>query len=235
MRGVCTYDTLAHTLGVARERDWPPDAILVTGDIAQDESRLTYEVFRQCFSELGVPVYCLPGNHDNVAFMKATLDSPPFQFCGHAENDQWVMVMLNSQRPGKASGKVATTELERLRSLLEAHPNKHFLVALHHHPVATGSRWLDTVPLRNPDEFFGVLDQHSNVRCLLWGHIHQVYDQQRKGVRLLATPSTCSQFLPHSDEFAVDESHPPAYRILQLYRDGSVETTVRWCEFITAG
>ena len=36
LRGVQTVPALAHTLAQARTRDWPVDAILVTGDIVQD-------------------------------------------------------------------------------------------------------------------------------------------------------------------------------------------------------
>ena len=36
---------------------------------------------------------------------------------------------------------------------------------------------------------------------LSWGHVHQCFDDRRRGVRLLATPSTCAQFLPLSDQF----------------------------------
>ena len=48
-----------------------------------------------------------------------------------------------------------------------------------------------------------------------------------KGVRLLATPSTCAQFLPNADDFAVDP-RPPAYRTLELRPDGSLLTEVVW-------
>ena len=59
--------------------------------------------------------------------------------------------------------------------------------------------------------------------------MHQSYDALRKGVRLLATPSTCAQFLPNSDEFAVDP-RPPAYRTFALRADGSLLTEVVWVE-----
>jgi len=48
-------------------------------------------------------------------------------------------------------------------------------------------------------------------------------------VRLLATPSTCAQFLPHADEFAVDP-RPPGYRTFELRPDGSLLTEVMWVE-----
>jgi Icc protein len=68
-----------------------------------------------------------------------------------------------------------------------------------------------------------------HVRGILWGHVHQVYEAERNGVRLFATPSTGAQFLPHSDRYAVD-SRPPAYRTLDLQADGRIESEVRWVE-----
>jgi len=44
MRGVNTYDTFMSVLARSQtSRYWPADAILVTGDIVQDESRAGYE------------------------------------------------------------------------------------------------------------------------------------------------------------------------------------------------
>jgi len=96
------------------------------------------------------------------------------------------------------------------------------------------SRWLDRVALENSEEFFSLLDRYDNVRAIVWGHVHQAYEGMRKNVRLLATPSTCAQFLPHADEFAVDR-RPPAYRTLELRSDGSLLTEVVWVEKRLAG
>ena len=63
------------------------------------------------------------------------------------------------------------------------------------------SRWLDRVGLENAAEFLQTIDRHRNVRAIVWGHVHQAYEGLRKGVRLLATPSTCAQFLPHAARF----------------------------------
>jgi 3',5'-cyclic-AMP phosphodiesterase len=95
------------------------------------------------------------------------------------------------------------------------------------------SRWLDRVGLVNADEFFRVIDAHRDVRAILWGHVHQSFDALRRNVRLLATPSTCAQFLPHSDEFAVDP-RPPAYRTLTLRADGTILTEVVWVDACSA-
>ena len=88
-----------------------------------------------------------------------------------------------------------------------------------------GSRWIDKVALRNPEDLYAVTDRYPCVRVVVWGHVHQCHDSRRKGVRLLATPSTCAQFLPHSEDFEIDPA-PPGYRRLTLRADGSIETEV---------
>jgi Icc protein len=103
------------------------------------------------------------------------------------------------------------------------------MVCLHHHPVPMSSRWLDNVGLANADEFLHTIEAHRNVRAVVWGHVHQSFDVLRKGVRLLATPSTCAQFVPHAPDFAVDR-RPPGYRTLELRPDGTLLTEVVWVE-----
>ena len=93
------------------------------------------------------------------------------------------------------------------------------MVCLHHHPIAMDSRWLDTIGLANAEEFWRIIDSHAHVRAVAWGHVHQAYEGTRGGVRLFATPSTCAQFLPKSDRYAIDR-RPPAYRSFQLHPDG---------------
>jgi Icc protein len=48
-------------------------------------------------------------------------------------------------------------------------------------------------------------------------------------VQLLGTPSTCAQFLPHSDRYAIDQ-RPPAYRHFDLHDDGRLSSAVHWVE-----
>ena len=85
MRGVTTYDTLVAVLRHAqRDRRWPVDGVIVSGDIVQDESRAGYELFKSEMAPLGVPVYCIPGNHDDPKLMNELLSRAPFHFCGDA-------------------------------------------------------------------------------------------------------------------------------------------------------
>ncbi|HEX4240670.1 MAG TPA: metallophosphoesterase [Steroidobacteraceae bacterium] len=227
LRGVETQSSLNAVLDDAFAQAADYAAILVTGDLVQDDPS-GYRRFANAFRGLGKPVLCIPGNHDEPDAMRHELSGAPFQICGTREIEHWQFIMLDSYDPGHVGGRLSATELRRLDDALRASP-KHAMVCLHHHPVRMQSRWLDTVGLADPDEFWSVIDAHPHVRAVVWGHVHQVYESRRGNVRLFATPSTGAQFLPKSDRYAVD-SRPPGYRHFDLHADGRIDTAVRWVE-----
>lgn len=228
LRGVPTLASLSTVLEHARRVQWPPDALLVTGDMVQDDPA-GYAHFRRMFGSLRLPVLCLPGNHDLPGAMRRELSRSPFVTGGHVDLGPWRIVLLDSVVPGRAGGALSEASLSALEEALGNAGKRHALVCLHHHPVPMMSRWLDQVGLANARDFFSVIDRHINVRGIVWGHVHQNFDALRNGVRLLATPSTCAQFLPEADQFAVDR-RPPAYRTLDLNPDGSIVTEVLWTD-----
>jgi Icc protein len=228
LRGISTLPSFEATLANARQRDWPPDALLITGDLVQDDPS-GYVHFKRLLGGLRLPVLCLPGNHDEPEAMRRELDCAPFIVGGAVDVGLWRIVLLDSTIAGSAAGRISADGLAALESALAGAAQRHVLVCLHHHPVPMDSRWLDRVGLQNAAEFLNVIDRHPNVRGIVWGHVHQGYDALRRGVRLLATPSTCAQFLPHSEQFAIDR-RPPGYRTLELKADGSIVTELVWLE-----
>ena len=108
MRGVNTYQTLKAVLEQAQaSRHWPPQAILATGDLVQDETRAGYERFRRAFRDFGLPVYCLPGNHDEPVLMAEMLNHAPFQYCGTVEMGDWCLVLLSTFSKGDDGGRLS--------------------------------------------------------------------------------------------------------------------------------
>jgi len=227
LRGVETDLTLRIVLDDAFARVPDFAAVLVTGDLVQDDPA-GYLRFRSIFGNSPKPVLCIPGNHDEPDAMRRALAMAPFQICGTYAVAGWQLVMLDSYDPGHVGGRLAQGELERLDRAL-SQSSEHAMVCLHHHPVDMGSRWLDSVGLANPDDFWRVIDAHAHVRAVAWGHVHQAYHGRRGRVHLYATPSTGAQFLPNSDRYAVD-SRPPAYRSFVLHADGRLESAVHWVE-----
>jgi Icc protein len=226
LRGVATLPALRATIAAAREDIAACSAILATGDLVQDDPG-GYVHFQREFAHLGKPVLCIPGNHDDLPAMRAALTQPPFQMGGVFDVGNWRVVLLDSTIAGETGGALSKPELQALENALQAAPNRHALICLHHHAVPMRSRWLDTVGLANSDEFFAVVRRHPGVRAIAFGHVHQALDEERDGVKIIATPSTCAQFLPGSDEFAID-NQPPGYRRLRLFEDGNLNSEVVW-------
>jgi Icc protein len=229
LRGVDTASTLARVVGSARADPRRPDAVLATGDLSQDETAATYARFRAILTPLAVPVWCVPGNHDAPPGIDRALATAPFHVGGSFVAGRWSIILLSSFAAGDHGGRLGDEQLAWLAATLRAHHDRHVLVALHHHVLPLGSRWLDEFGLRDADALLAAIGAAPHVRAVLAGHVHQASDLMRNGVRYLTTPSTCFQFLPQSDAFALDV-RPPGYRWLDLMPDGSIATEVTWID-----
>ncbi len=232
LRGINTLQTLRHTLTHAGARFDAADAYLLSGDLVHDDPS-GYQAVAAAFSDSAAPVYCIPGNHDTPEQMRIALAHPPFQMGGSALLGDWVIILLDSFVPNTDGGRIGADQLVQLDRTLASHADKHALVCLHHHPIKMRSEWLDTVGLEDADAFLALIARHKNVRGILWGHVHQALDLFSQGVRYMATPATCAQFKPLSDDFALDNK-PPGYRVLELMSDGSIATEVVWVDNLAA-
>jgi Icc protein len=223
--GLNTEQSLISVIASVHARNLRPDLILATGDLVHDGTPAAYRKIFTHLAGFDVPVYCLPGNHDEAKALRNTMENGLLHYVEHACQGNWHFIFLDSTIAGKEGGHLSPETLQSLETHLRSMPATHTLVCLHHQPVMMGSRWLDSMAVDNADEFFAIIDRHSQVRGILWGHVHQQLDRTRKNVKLMATPSTCIQFLPGSTAFAVDQA-APGYRWLSLFEDGSIETGV---------
>lgn len=228
LRGINTFATLQAVQAHARDHFSNCDGVLLTGDLVQDDAA-GYSLIRETFQHSPVPVYCIPGNHDLPEAMHQALDCPPFVHTDHIILDGWLLILLNTWKPHSAGGELGAVQLRRLTDLLAQRPTLHTLICLHHHPVPMHSDWLDEVGLQDAPAFQACIARCPQVRGVVWGHVHQALDREVQGVRYMATPATCAQFLPRSRQFALD-ARPPGYRTLSLNADGSISSEVIWLE-----
>lgn len=208
------------------------DLLLATGDIAQDGSPAAYQRFLQLAAAISAPLRGLPGNHDVRASFHAAWQE---QAQPVVDVGNWRIVLLDSIIPGSNAGELKPEQLTLLETAVQQASDKHVLVALHHNPVPVGSQWLDTMMVSNGQQLLQLVENLAQVRAVIWGHVHQEYDcmhhcpQQNRDVRLLATPSTCVQFMPGSSQFSLDAAGP-GYRWLKLHADGRLDTGVRYVQ-----
>lgn len=227
--GIRTAESLARVLGQALASGPRPDALLVTGDIGDDCSEAAYRRFRATLAQPGLPVYCLPGNHDDPHAMARLLQDAPFQVGGQALLGSWLLMLLDSHVPGVPQGRLGDAALARFEAGVVAHAARNVLVAVHHPPMPIGSAWIDAMGLEDGATLLAMLERHPQVRAVTSGHVHQAFECRHGPLRLFTSPSTCIQFAPHSAEFAID-LRPPGWRRLELWPDGRIDTTVHWLD-----
>lgn len=222
--GMATQHSFTHVLELVRAEQPQIDAVLCTGDISQDASAQSYQRFAEMVASLGAPMRWLAGNHDErLALQQACAGTEQLQSV--SDLGAWRIVMLDSSVAGEVYGELAQDQLQILEQALSSAGERYILIALHHHPMAIGSVWLDRIGLHNAEQLHAIIQRYNRVKVVLWGHVHQAFDQHKNGVRWLASPSTCVQFTPQSEDFAVDDQ-APGYRWLHLYADGQIETGV---------
>jgi len=222
--GMETRDSLARVIERVLQEQPRIDLVLATGDLSQDGSVASYQRFRDLTAIIPAPARWIPGNHDDMPTMReAFADSGLLEPV--ADVGAWRVVLLDSSIVGAVPGHLDDGQLALLERALSEAGERHVLICLHHHPVSIGCRWMEPIGLRNADALFAVLDRFPRVRGVLWGHVHQAFDRERNGVRLLASPSTCVQFAPGSEQFQVGQE-APGYRWLRLHADGTLETDV---------
>jgi len=222
--GVNTLDSFEQVVRHFRDTHWPVDLLLATGDLVHDASPGGYAKIGATLATFGVPVFCLPGNHDVPAVMREHLRADGVHTDTVRDLGGWRFVMLDSVIDGEEGGRLGADQLAQLDQAL-SNTDRHTLVCMHHQPVQVGSAWIDTMAIENPEPLFEIIDRHPHVRGILWGHVHQTFEAQRGDVRLMASPSTCVQFAPQIDEFQVDEE-PPGFRLLALLPDGTIRSEV---------
>ncbi len=233
IQGICSNDSLCAVLAHAQQYYAEPDAVILGGDLAQDEAGATYQRLATMLEPCAPsPFMVTPGNHANLPALQRVL-IPALQAISDYSNclelSGWQVIALNSHEQGSVAGQLIDAELARLELVLSNSGDKHILVAIHHPPVSIGSRWMDAIGLKNWDRFWAVIDRFPQVRGVICGHIHQQFDAMRGSVRILGTPSTCVQFVPGRDDFCLDDKSP-GYRWLDLMPDGSIQTGIERIE-----
>ena len=220
---VDTDDSLAAVLELVEARPEPPDALLITGDIAGDGAGDAYQRFAQALEAIPAPSFWLPGNHDDCD--ESVVDRE--RFIRTVTNPHWLVVMLDSQQTDEVGGYLAANELDALSQAVDRanQEGKHLLVALHHPLQPVGCDWLDPQRVANSSAFELEVQRCRKQAVVIAGHVHQESDQISGNIRYLTTPSTCIQFAPNQVNFKVG-NQAPGYRWLRLAPSGEIETGV---------
>jgi 3',5'-cyclic-AMP phosphodiesterase len=189
---------LAAVVDEVRQLPDRPDAVLMTGDLAENATDAEYELASELFSRLGLPIYVLPGNHDSRGALRRyfELSGPPDAPVQYSVDlGSLRLVVIDSTRPGEDRGELDGDRLAWLDAELKLAPDRLTLLAMHHPPLCTGSPAWDEIGLPAADQHAlgEVLRRHSQVRRVVAGHVHQMITADLAGRSVLAIPSTYMQ------------------------------------------
>jgi Icc protein len=209
-----------------------PDAVLLSGDLADSGSADEYAEIREQVASLGVPAYALPGNHDDRAELRRQFGLPgsgdePVQYA--VDLGPVRLVLLDTLLPGEDSGQLDAARLAWLDAELAAHPETPTLVALHHPPLVTGMPVWDglVLPAADRHRLAAVVERHPQVRRLVTGHVHRVMTGEIAGRPVLSVPSTYVQARLDFRLEAIElEERAPAGFAVHAVTDGQVTSHI---------
>lgn len=204
------------------------DHILLTGDLTQHAGPAAYQRLLSTIGPLVGERHWLPGNHDDVSVMRIVDGDGQLGQKQVALDNHWTLLQLDTTAmpDGRGSGSLADEELAWLQDRLAALPERHVLLALHHNPVVTGSRWQDEIRLGNPNELEAIIAPAPQVRGLICGHLHQALDLNFAGRPLWSAPSTVVQFALKCADFTLATApllSTPGCRWYELHADGRID------------
>jgi Icc protein len=179
-----------------------PEAIVITGDLADKGEPAAYEHLRAIVepaaARLGAQVVWVMGNHDDRgAFRDGLLDQTHL---GAEQKSAPVdrvydvnglrIISLDSTVPGHHYGEITSAQLDWLAEELSVPSRDGTILALHHPPVPSVLDLAVLVELRDQPGLAEVL-RGSDVRSIIAGHLHYSSTASFAGIPVSVASATC--------------------------------------------
>jgi len=212
-----------------------PDAVLFSGDAADKGDGESYRYFRELVQPLQIPLYVIPGNHDNREEMRKHFNDHPYipaqGLFNYAVEDFPVrLIGLDTHVAGEDFGCVSAESVSWLEETLGKVPDKPSLLFMHHPPVKVGAKIFDSKYNCFCDPAFEKLLRKSG-SCLgiAAGHYHYLCASSFGGKSCFVAPSLApAHYFAHPDDTDPDalELDDPAVTLHRWLGGGALATHV---------
>ena len=192
------------------------DALLVSGDLTHNGTPSAYKKLQEQLKVVDVDIHVMPGNHDDKRNLSQAFET---ELQNIIQLGDWQIITLDSVQVNKVSGFLTKEQLLFLEEAISETHAKYSVVCLHHPIVPMRSDWDDELSLENPEDLFSIIDKHSNVKAVLWGHAHQSEVFDYNDIKLYSCPSTALQF---------NGPGSIGYNHYTLHSDGKIACETRW-------
>ena len=176
-----------------------PDLVLATGDLVNDGEAEEYASLAALLAPLRMPVYLIPGNHDDRENLLAG-------FPGHAylprdseflhyvvEGHPLRLIGLDTHKPGHVGGEICPARAAWLGQRLAEAPERSTLIFMHHPPFRTGMAKMDPGCLEGAERVVREISAHDNIERVIAGHMHRAIFRRLAGTVLSVAPATAHQ------------------------------------------
>lgn len=177
-----------------------PDLVVATGDLVDEPDERSYGLLREILSKLPLPLYLLPGNHDERRALCAAFPDHRYlpregEFLQYAIDEYPVrLVALDTVVAGRPEGMLCARRLQWLEQCL-SRSDAPTVIALHHPPFLTGIGHMDQMGLDNSADLAQVVRRFPQVQRLVCGHLHRPIQALFGGTMASVCPSTAHQVL----------------------------------------
>ena len=176
-----------------------PHAVVITGDLTDFGRAAEYDHLRELLMPLPMPVYLMPGNHDDRDQMRRSF--PDHAYLGGSGYVQFSvavgglqLIALDTVTTGASAGSLCTERLAWLARELQSHSNKPVIVAMHHPPFQTLIGHMDEIGLlEGAQKLESLIAQYPNVERIICGHLHRAIQVRFGGTIAATVPSPAHQ------------------------------------------
>ena len=230
--GVDTNALLQQCVEHLRARRERPDVVVLTGDLTESGRPAEYARLVELLAPLDMPIYVIPGNHDERAALRAAFPAHAYLrqspgFIQYAVDEYPLRLLaLDTLVPGEGRGEVCAERLAWLDARLGEGRGRPTLVLMHHPPFRTYMSYMDGMGLAGADALAAVIGRHPQVERILCGHLHRPITARFAGTVALTAPSCAHQvaldLMPGAPLRLVME--PPAYLLHAYTPEGGLVT-----------
>lgn len=205
------------------------ELVLISGDLVDQGEMAAYIALKDALKALKVPYVLGMGNHDHRTQLQSVFPDLPLDDNGFVQyaikTSMGTFIMLDTAKTGSHAGELCAQRLEWLSYTLEKYNDQDIFMVLHHPPIETGIRFMDSIRLQDAKKFESIVTKYNNIRHLFFGHVHRPIAGNWQGVSFSLMPSLNHQValdLEMDAERLPGCHEPPAYGVVLIEKQSLV-------------
>lgn len=202
-----------------------PDALVLSGDLADAGDFPTYRQLASRLAGLALPYYLLPGNHDMRDALRATFPGQGWgvgeRLCQRIDFGELSLLLIDTVVPGADWGEFAAAQLAWLSANCPL--AGRVVLVMHQPPFSVGIPGMDALACRGGELLAEWLAGRPQVEALWCGHVHRAVNTVFAGKMASTAPSTVHQIAYASGPLAWTPE-PPGLLLHEVFPGAALRT-----------